>query len=1266
MKQFYSLCWFLLLIETPLLPQGWQISNNISGSQVEPKFSCIDNQNNTYILTSFLDTVYKPIVYVSLGRRDILLNKINNLGNILWSERIGSDSVEICGGITTNNLGEILITGGFSRNCTFSGTQSLNSSGNLDVFLANYSESGTPNWSKRIAWGSKFQVTTDIISFESSIVITGYFTGTMFIGDPSTNVDTLVGNTSFTSFISKFDQDGNLIWCKSFSSTSNNTSFRRVTISENGYYFGGSYQGSLNTDVGTLVSLSNSLDMFLYKTDLDGNGEWIRSFKGESTESFRSLETDEFDNAYVLGSYSSLSLVVDSTATEQKTYNGNLGGYATFIAKYNRSGIMQWLVKNRSTTSDYYYDIAIKNNIIYSSGYFANQIIFNNDTLRTTGNANRDAFLGVFNQIGDPITGESIRGTGDYEDAGISVSIDNSSKAYIVGSFKSPSIFIGDSVYFNSHYIPNPPRSDLFFAIYQHPFRAVITDEDMVSCNGLSDGMLRVTPYFGRAPFTYAWSHDANLHDPLAENLPAGDYTVTITDANNTEASIMRTVSEPPPLDIASLVTDVTCFNAGDGAIDITVTGGTITTDYVYNWTSLDGSGIEPLEEDQTGLTNGTYTIVVRDDNNCPDTADILVTQPQPFNYAGTLVSDIVLPIPPGHNGAVDVNITGGNEPYTFAWTGPGAFNAVSEDINDLGTAGLYNLHLTDDKSCSSDTSFAVIDDITFIAQVSAKTNVLCFGQNNGSATVDVYNGTPPYSYQWSDGVTIGLATRTNMAAGPYTVLVTDGAMNAAQAAIEIEGPSAGLVLTLNPQDLMCFEDNSGVVDLTVSNGTLPYQFLWNTGHTGEDLVNVPIGLYTITVTDGNNCNDQNSVYLVQPAPIGLDIDVTAEILCHGENTGALTANALGGLGTFSYLWDDPGNQTTKTAFDLLAGNYTVTATDENGCSRQFSQLLDQPDSLSIQADVTDPACTGDNNGSIVPVVSGGTPVFSYVWSNNVFVPNNANLSAGLYSLTVRDENNCTISAEYQLDDPLPVTINSVDSVDISCYGLADGIVTINASGGTGDLFYSADDGANYSTSMEIESLDAGTHIIIVKDSNDCESTPYPVQLLEPDPFVIDTIDVVYIDATHPTGSISLENTGGIVPISFFIVPDSAFNASGVFDFLAADNYKLFAMDADECKSNEILVSIPAPGTGLTIYDAFSPNGDGKNDVWHIRNIEYYPNCSVKIFNTWGIAVFSSKGYGVPWDGKYNGNELPSGTYYYVLNPGDGSGILTGPVSIVK
>ncbi|HJZ41381.1 MAG TPA: gliding motility-associated C-terminal domain-containing protein, partial [Bacteroidales bacterium] len=488
------------------------------------------------------------------------------------------------------------------------------------------------------------------------------------------------------------------------------------------------------------------------------------------------------------------------------------------------------------------------------------------------------------------------------------------------------------------------------------------------------------------------------------------------------------------------------------------------------------------------------------------------------------------------------------------------------------------------------------------------------------------------------------------------------------QAKIRINSPASALNLVLDPQDLRCYQDNSGVIDLAVTGGTLPYNYSWSNGYTGEDLVNVPGGTYTITLTDANNCTAQASAELDEPGAIGLDITVTGTILCYGEQGISATANITGGIGSFTYLWDDPGNQTTKTAFDLPAGTFTVIVADENGCTRSASTTLLEPDPLTIVADLTEPSCPGSTNGAIVPTVSGGTPGFEYVWSNSVFTRVNPNLLAGTYTLTVTDDNNCTLIQDFTLSNPDTLKIVSVDITDITCAGLDDGSMTINATGGTGVLEYSADGGLNFVASQTISSLAGGNYIAQVKDGNACISENYPVSLI-----VADTLKIVSVEVSDLTcsgiddGSLTITATGGNGIYEYSIDAGLNYGTSSTIGSLGEDDYDIMVMDGQGCISENYPVTVSKSGTcGLVIYDAFSPNDDGMNDVWHIGNSDNFPDCTVSIFNLWGTTVFTSNGYGVPWDGKHNGNDLPAGTYYYVIDPGDGSGSLSGPVSIVK
>jgi gliding motility-associated-like protein len=1340
---------FLIITCIPsiLICQEWQYSSVINGTSIEPKYSTVDLQGNMYILSQFSGSLISPIV-TSYGISDLILFKISPSGSVLWYDQIGSKQSDIAGGITVFD-GFLYVTGTFYDTCIFKSTNRIINTGNGDIFIAKYDLNGNFQFAKRVGYSSTLQSSTHLkVDNNERLVMTGFFKDSLIIGSTPADLDTLRGSgTTTANFISTFDLEGNHIWSKRFLGTNNLSRFLRIGISENGYYFGGYFQGNLTFDMGTISSYDPATyDAFLYKTDFNGNGEWVRRIRGLKTENFRTLTTDEYDNAYVLGNYNSATIYVDSTEALTKSYAKSAGtSYDTYMAKYNRSGILQWFLIKGGTGKDIYNDFVIRNNIIYATGYFAKEIIFSNDTLRTDTIANEDAFLAAFNQIGDPISGISIKGTGNYNDAGSLVRMDANSRAYVAGYFKSQQIKIGEQTYTSS----DVNASDQFFAVYKQAFKAIITDEKMVSCFGKSDGMLTVTPYFGRPPYTYSWSHNTNLNSPTATDLAAGFYAVTITDNNDSVTLVTGEVKQSADLSITGLITPVSCYNEEDGAIDITVTGGTKVTDYEYFWTSVDGSGIIPLNQDQTGITHGTYTVAVRDINNCSDTADFLVTEPSRIEFKGTQVTSIIKPIISGRYGAVNLSVTGGNNSYNFAWTGPDGFAATSEDIANLDSSGIYSVHITDSKNCPADTAITVIDNFTFVAQIKFKTDVLCFGANNGTATVSVNNGTPPYSYQWSDGPTLSDSVRTGMQPDNYIVTVTDASAKTAQAFVTISSPASALSLISVPHDLFCNGDNSGVIDLTVTGGTLPYGYSWNNGYEGEDLVNVAAGVYTVEVTDANGCTVQDTKEIKEPADIGLSASVTRDLKCYGDNDAIATAIATGGTppGTFSYLWDDPGTQITPIASDLEAGHYTVTVTDSNGCSKSTAVEVTAPDQLVLDNLIlVNPSCPGLSDGSIVPTFTGGTGTgYEYIWSNLVFVRLNTDIPAGSYILKMNDANNCVVEDTFNLVDPDTLRINSVNITDVSCLGKTDGALAINASGGTGSLEYSINDGATYGNESDIINLSAGNYITRVRDDENCPAESYPVTISIADTVVIDSVTVTdatclgindgileiyasggtgnyeysidggenfgilpaisslsagvytalakddndcvsedleaeiinldtvrYISVT-PTdltcagadGSITISAAGGTRDYEYSVDGGDVFTADSVFDALQQGDYIVVVRDANECLSEERNITLHATETcGLIIYDAISPNGDGKNDVWHIGNAG--PNIKVKIFNIWGKMVFSSSGYGDPWDGKYEGKDLPAGTYYYVIEPGDGTDNITGAVSIVK
>jgi gliding motility-associated-like protein len=281
-------------------------------------------------------------------------------------------------------------------------------------------------------------------------------------------------------------------------------------------------------------------------------------------------------------------------------------------------------------------------------------------------------------------------------------------------------------------------------------------------------------------------------------------------------------------------------------------------------------------------------------------------------------------------------------------------------------------------------------------------------------------------------------------------------------------------------------------------------------------------------------------------------------------------------------------------------------------------------------------------------------------------------LTAGIYNFTVTNASGCISPATGNVvinAPPEAITFSSETAADVSCNGFSDGSITIVVTGSTADYMYSIDNGVNYVDNDGVfTNLLAGSYQVRVRDLNNCEQAGSNLVINQPLPLLIDTTSVTHA-LGEVSGSILLVAEGGTSPYTFVLDrsnADSVTKVNGEFTDLIPSDYSAYAIDKNLCYSDTIDIIILQTSTKIKIYDAFSPNADGKNDVWNIYNISLYLKCSVTIINTWGSKVFTSNGYTTPWDGKYNDKDLPAGTYYYIIDLGDGSGVYSGPVSIVR
>jgi hypothetical protein len=375
------------------------------------------------------------------------------------------------------------------------------------------------------------------------------------------------------------------------------------------------------------------------------------------------------------------------------------------------------------------------------------------------------------------------------------------------------------------------------------------------------------------------------------------------------------------------LATNTSCFDACNGALNITANGGDST--YTYNWTGP--NSFTSTNNDLTNLCAGAYIIIVNDGiTTITDTFNII--QPQPIT--STLLVDSII----CHNGIsqAEINVWGGTQPFIYNWS-----NGSNSYITTV-YYGAHSINVTDQNGCSISQSFSLTNPDS-IMSITSPTSINCFGGNNGSITINILNGgISPYSFSDDNGLNYQISnTFSNLLTGSYSFLISDinGCLGSAYS--EVMQPSV-LTSTTTAIDVSCYGYCDGNVTANALGGTSPYSYIWTNGTS-----NLCAGFYNVIITDSNGCIASNSVILNEPSPLLLNIWINAN-------------NIIATSGFTSYQWYDNNNNPINGATDSIftpqvMGSYYVNATDTNGCSNNsysieytISTIEDYSSSINI------------------------------------------------------------------------------------------------------------------------------------------------------------------------------------------------------------------------------------------------------------------------------------------------------------------------------
>ena len=698
-----------------------------------------------------------------------------------------------------------------------------------------------------------------------------------------------------------------------------------------------------------------------------------------------------------------------------------------------------------------------------------------------------------------------------------------------------------------------------------------------INCNGQATASLRPEISGGKGPYTYLWSDGST--GATADNLKAGNYSLTVTDAVGNAFTSTTVITEPSLVVVTVTMDSHASTNASDAKATAKAAGGT--SPYQYAWDNGE------MTAKALKLNAGNHVLTVTDAAGCSATSSITVSE-------NILPLQVVVDQPAqikchgSNEGSLKATVKAGKAPYKFAWS-----NAqTTEQVSNL-TAGEYSLTVSDAAGNTSVVTSTISEPalvtVTITPDAPASTN-----GSDGKATVKAVGGTPPYQYMWDSGE--NLAKAIKLKPGDHIVTVTDASGCSSTGVVSVSENILALnVVIEQTSEILCANTRDGSIRVTVSGGKEPYQYAWAHNANTPSLEQLGDGVYTLVVTDALGHTANSVISLKSPAPMSVTLKVDQAASTNQED-GKAIAVVTGGTGKYTYAWDS--GETTVKALGLGAGAHTLTVTDENGCTATASIDITENILPLVAAikQVDKITCAGSATASVQADIKGGKPPYSYAWTSNgkSLTGESINqISAGTVSLKVTDQSGTTSTAQFDIIEPKPILVEIVEAIPAST-GNADGQITVKVSGGTGAYTINGAAWPTGKTSHIITGLKPGEQTLTIKDAAGCWAditTSVKENIL---PLVV-TIRQPKSILCAGNAEASLESTvkGGKPPYTYTWNQEPG---SSSLNAIGAGTYKLEVTDVSGLKGEaEIKVTAPAP-LGVEIVNLRSATNDRLND----------------------------------------------------------------------
>jgi len=805
------------------------------------------------------------------------------------------------------------------------------------------------------------------------------------------------------------------------------------------------------------------------------------------------------------------------------------------------------------------------------------------------------------------------------------------------------------------------------------------------SCSG--EVLLSTTPQGGVSPYFY-YVKDLYQNTPLGvnyvsqpfTNLCESEYEVQILDANACVLLDTFIISDSSLYLDSFNVHNVSCYNGSNGSVEIFVSGGTGV--YDFQWSNLDTLSI------CDSLSKGNYTVEVYDTNGCILFDTFFVQHPDTLQYNIIGKKDETC-MNLSMDGEIYLEFFGGTPPYNYSWLSYGGFSqntgsGIGDTIFNL-TYDTIIIDISDVNLCSSSPTW-VTQSVTIIDALNSSNPIkidsmltndspICNGDNTGFISIDVLSGDGPFQYSIDSMNWVLTDSFTGLFSNLYNVYVKDvyGCINSAE--VYINQYDALNVVFDSVKHVSCFDGDDGYISVRVNGGNPPYNYLWTPKVSNLNYnIDLRAEPHIVKIVDSASCVILDTLTLFELSePIQIQANILSEVSCFLGSDGVLSSSVFGGNPPYHYLWLDNNLDTLsfqEDAIDLKYGMYTLYVTDSFECGPAVdSVFLSQRAEISINLlEKKDNICFNDNHGELIFDVSGGTPkynLYAVNEENQNFSTNSnylKNLPSSNYSVWVEDSLLCISDTLFNFNIKEPGKIMVQNKItNLSCFQSNDGKMDVNFFSGTTPYIYSIfSEGillySGVSNQMdEVEFLDlySGQYNVSVADFNSCViDTLFYVS--QPDPIIAEFYSQMdfgrepfqFVAENNSSGGDSYFwdfGNGSLLTTNYFELAESIFKNQGSYNVMMVAHDTILGHQCNDTIIEIINVE------GFDVYNVFSPNNDGVNDVFRFN--EWMLNgINVEIYNRWGERVYHWNTLNSGWDGiTYNGRKAEEGVYYYRL-----------------